>query len=243
MVINQKNKNVTKQVYIPFEAPEYPKLAEISSSEEKKENISSSSEIDLNMPAANSDLSSLPSTEGNAEPVSHPFAPGTPVSSNSSVGYAPVSPPFAPGTPVSSNSSVPFAPGSPPYAPGTPGSSNSSIPFAPGSPVSSINSSNGSVGFNPNTPPINQAITQAQTTVPLNINIEDAVVLKKVFEEKKKEEEDKFEPIIFEKPKVEKSILEIEDEKTESSKDKNESSSSSSSSNDTSGGNKIIKLG
>jgi DNA-directed RNA polymerase II subunit RPB2 len=207
MVINQKNKNVTKQVYIPFEAPEYPKLAEISSSEEKKENISSSSEIDLNMPAANSDLSSLPSTEGNAEPVSPPYAPG--------------SPPYAPGRPVSSNSSLGYAPGSPPYAPGRP--------------VSSLNNSTGSVGFNPNTPP---------GTVPLNINIEDAEVLKKVIEDKKKEEEDKFKPIIFEKPKVEKSILEMEDEKKEGSKDKNElSSSSSSSSNDNSSGNKIIKLG
>jgi len=76
----------------------------------------------------------------------------------------------------------------------------------------------------------------------LNINIEDAEVLKKVIEDKKKED-DKFEPIIFEKPKVEKSILEIEDEKTESSKDENESSSSSSSSNDNSSGKKIIKLG
>jgi len=227
MAIDKKNKNVTKQVFVPFEAPEYPKLAEISSSEEKKENISSSSEIDLNMPAANSDLSSLPSTEGNAEPVSPPFAPGTPP-------YAPGTPPYAPGTPVSSNSSVGYAPVSPPFAPGTPVSSNNSVGYAPGTPVSSLNSSTGSVGFNPNTPP---------GTVPLNINIEDAEVLKKVIENKKKEE-DKFEPIIFEKPKVEKSILEMEDEKKEGSKDKNElSSSSSSSSNDTSGEKKIIKLG
>lgn len=225
MVINQKNKNVTKQVFVPFEAPEYPQLSEISSSEEKKENISSSSEIDLNMPAANSDLSSLPSSEGNAEPVSPPYAPVSPP-------YAPVTPPYAPGSPVSTNSSVPFAPGSPPYAPGTPVSSNSSLSFAPGSPVPSINSSTGSVGFNPNTPP---------GTVPLNINIEDAEVLKKVIEDKKKEG-DTFKPIVFEKPKVEKSILEIEDEKTESGKEENELSSSSSSSNDTSGGNKIIKL-
>ena len=123
---------------------------------------------------------------------------------------------------------------SPPFAPGTPVSSNNSVGYAPGTPVSSLNSSTGSVGFNPNTPP---------GTVPLNINIEDAEVLKKVIENKKKEE-DKFEPIIFEKPKVEKSILEMEDEKKEGSKDKNElSSSSSSSSNDTSGEKKIIKLG
>ena len=241
MAIDKKNKNVTKQVFVPFEAPEYPKLAEISSSEEKKENISSSSEIDLNMPAANSDLSSLPSTEGNAEPVSPPFAPGTPPYAPGTPPYAPGTPPYAPGTPpyapgtpVSSNSSVGYAPVSPPFAPGTPVSSNNSVGYAPGTPVSSLNSSTGSVGFNPNTPP---------GTVPLNINIEDAEVLKKVIENKKKEE-DKFEPIIFEKPKVEKSILEMEDEKKEGSKDKNElSSSSSSSSNDTSGEKKIIKLG
>jgi hypothetical protein len=65
-----------------------------------------------------------------------------------------------------------------------------------------------------------------------------------VIEDKKKEEE-KFEPIVFEKPKVEKSILEIEDEKPESSKEESESSSSSSSSssNDNSSEKKIIKLG
>jgi hypothetical protein len=104
-----------------------------------------------------------------------------------------------------------------------------------------MNSSTGSVGFNPNTPPGNQVIPQGQTTLPLNINIEDAEVLKKVIEDKKKEE-DKFEPIVFEKPKVERSILEIEDEKPESSKEENESSSTSSS-NESSGGRKIIKLG
>ena len=76
----------------------------------------------------------------------------------------------------------------------------------------------------------------------MNINIEDAEVLKKVIEDKKKEE-DKFEPIVFEKPKVERSILEIEDEKTENGKEENDSSSSSSSSNDNSSGKKIIKLG
>jgi DNA-directed RNA polymerase II subunit RPB2 len=218
MVIDKKNKNVTKQAYIPFEQPEYPEIG----IEEKKENVPLSTEFNFNMPAPNAEMSPPVSTEssvGYAPPVTPPYAPGTPVSSNSSV-------PFAPGTPVSSNSSVPFAPG-------TPLSTNSSLPFAPGSPVTSINSSN--------TPPINQAITQAQTTVPLNINIEDAELLKKVIEDKKKEEE-KFEPIVFEKPKVEKSILEIEDEKPESSKEENESSSSSSS-NDNSSEKKIIKLG
>jgi len=237
MVIDKKNKNVTKQVYVPFEQPEYPEIREISS-EEKKENISP--EIDFNMPAPNAEMTPPVSSDSSV-----PYAPG---STESSVGYAPPgtppyapgTPPYAPGTPVSSNSSLPFAPGTPvssnssvPFAPGTP-------PYAPGSPVPSMNSSTGSVGFYPNTPPINQ------TTVPLNINIEDAEVLKKVIEDKKKEE-DKFEPIVFEKPKVEKSILEIEDEKTEGSKDENESSSSqsSSSSNDisSSSGKKIIKLG
>jgi len=228
MVIDKKNKNVTKQAYIPFEQPEYPEIG----IEEKNEKPPSP-QFEFNMPAANEDLTPEPSSDSSlpyAAPVTPPYAPGTP--------------PYAPGTPVSSNSSVPFAPGSPPYAPGTPASSNSSIPFAPGSPVTSMNNSSGSVGFNPNTPPINQAITQAQTTVPLNINIEDAELLKKVIEDKKKEEE-KFEPIVFEKPKVEKSILEIEDEKPESSKEESESSSSSSSSssNDNSSEKKIIKLG
>ena len=97
-----------------------------------------------------------------------------------------------------------------------------------------MNSSTGSVGFNPNTPP---------GTVPFNINIEDAEVLKKVIDDKKKEE-DNFAPIMFEKPRAEKNILEIEDEKKEGSKDENESSSNaSSSSNDNSSGKKIIKLG
>ncbi len=251
MVIDKKNKNVTKQAFIPYEQPEYPEIG----IEEKKEKLPSP-QFEFNMPAPNAEMtppvssdSSIPFAPGTTPyaPGTTPYAPGTPGSSESSIGYAPpVTPPFAPGTPVSSNSSIPFAPGtppfapgSPPYAPGTPVSSDSSIPFAPGSPVPSINSSTGSVGFNPNTPPVNQ------TNVPLNINIEDAEVLKKVIEDKKKEE-DKFEPIVFEKPKVEKSILEIEDEKTESSKEENESSSSSSSSsNDTSssGGKKIIKLG
>jgi hypothetical protein len=227
MVIDKKNKNVTKQAYIPFEQPEYPEIG----IEEKNEKPPSP-QFEFNMPAANEELTPEPSSDSSlpyAAPVTPPYAPGTP--------------PYAPGTPVSSNSSVPFAPGTPvssnssvPFAPGTPLSTNSSLPFAPGSPVTSINSSN--------TPPINQAITQAQTTVPLNINIEDAELLKKVIEDKKKEEE-KFEPIVFEKPKVEKSILEIEDEKPESSKEESESSSSSSSSssNDNSSEKKIIKLG
>jgi hypothetical protein len=234
MVIDKKNKNVTKQAYIPFEQPEYPEIG----IEEKNEKPPSP-QFEFNMPAANEELTPEPSSDSSlpyAAPVTPPYAPGTPP-------YAPGTPPYAPGTPVSSNSSVPFAPGTPvssnssvPFAPGTPLSTNSSLPFAPGSPVTSINSSN--------TPPINQAITQAQTTVPLNINIEDAELLKKVIEDKKKEEE-KFEPIVFEKPKVEKSILEIEDEKPESSKEESESSSSSSSSssNDNSSEKKIIKLG
>jgi hypothetical protein len=232
MVIDKKNKNVTKQAFIPYEQPEYPEIG----IEEKKEKPPSP-QFEFNMPAPNAEMTPPVSSDSSA-----PFAPG---STESSIGYAPpVTPPFAPGTPPyapgSSDSSIDYAPPiTPPYAPGTPVSSDSSIPFAPGSPVQSINSSSGSVGFNPNTPPVNQ------TTVPLNINIEDAEVLKKVIEDKKKEE-DKFEPIVFEKPKVEKSILEIEDEKPESSKEENESSSSSSSSsNDTSssGGKKIIKLG
>jgi hypothetical protein len=226
MVIDKKNKNVTKQAFIPYEQPEYPEIG----IEEKKEKLPSP-QFEFNMPAPNAEMTPEPSTES-----STPFAPG---STESSIGYAPpVTPPFAPGTPGTSDSSLGYAPPvTPPYAPGTPVSSNSSLPFAPGSPVPSINSSTGSVGFNPNTPPGNPG------TVPLNINIEDAEVLKKVIEDKKKEE-DKFEPIVFEKPKVEKSILEIEDEKTEGSKEENESSSSSSSSNDTSssGGKKIIKL-
>jgi hypothetical protein len=200
MVIDKKNKNVTKQAYIPFEQPEYPEIG----IEEKKENVPLSTEFDFNMPAPNAEMS-------------------PPVSTESNVGYVP------PGTP-------PYAPGTPSYAPGTPVSSDSSIPFAPGTPVTSMNNSSGSLGFNPNTPPLNQ------TSVPLNINIEDAEVLKKVIEDKKKEEE-KFEPIVFEKPKVEKSILEIEDEKTENSKEDNEPSSSSSNDSSSSGGKKIIKLG
>jgi hypothetical protein len=245
MVIDKKNKNVTKQAFIPYEQPEYPEIG----IEEKKEKLPSP-QFEFNMPAANEDLTPEPSSDSSIPfaPGTTPYAPGTtpyaPETSGlteSSIGYAPpLTPPYAPGRQVSSNSSIPFAPGSPPYAPGTPVSSNSSIPFAPGSPVPSINSSSGSLGFNPNTPPVNQS------TVPLNINIEDAEVLKKVIEDKKKEEV-KFEPIVFEKPKVEKSILEIEDEKTESGKEENESSSSSSSSssNDTSssGSKKIIKLG
>ena len=230
MVIDKKNKNVTKQVFVPFEAPEYPVIQEMISEEKKEE--PPLPEFDFNMPMANSDVTPVETTPLSSEgsvgyvpPGTLQNAPVTPQNAPVTPPYAPVTPPYAPGSPTSTDSSLDYAPVSPPFA-------TTSPTYAPGTPGSSINSSTGSVGFNPNTPP---------GTVPLNINIEDAEVLKKVIEDKKKEE-DNFAPIMFEKSRAAKSILEIEDEKKEGSKDENDSSSSSSSS-DSSGGKKIIKLG
>jgi DNA-directed RNA polymerase II subunit RPB2 len=231
IVINKTNEERINQVYIPREKPEYP---DIGIEEKKSDNLTTSSSVYVpNTPEEykQENVEQMPSL--NSSP---PYAPGTPPLTESPP-YAPASSPlYAPGTPIE----MPLSSNSPPYAPA------SSPLYAPGTPIEMPLSSNSPPYAPASSPPY--APINAEFTAPTNLslNLDEVETLKKIIDEKKnqdKNEENKFEPILFEKPKQEKSILEIEDDKVVTNEE-GESSSMSIVSNDasTSSEKKIIKM-
>jgi hypothetical protein len=233
IVINKTNEERINQVYIPREKPEYP---DIGIEEKKSDILTTSSSVYLpNTPEEykQENVEQMPSS--NSSP---PYAPGTPPLTESPP-YAPASsPPYAPvgSPPYAPTSSPPYAPvGSPPYAPvgSPPYAPVGSPPYAPGTPINTSSSGNQITGGGVGT-----------TTIPLGISIDDLNTLQEIIKEKQNKQDDNFEPILFEKPKKESSILDIEVEKSEvDNNDKETISSSNQSSGDSSSSEKkVIKI-